>query len=388
MSADVGLVLADVLREQVRDVPLPAPGLVDRARHAARRRRRRQVVALGATAAVVLAALVAPAALGGGDDSRATPLPAGPSGRLVDLDPSGGDVTAIDATALGSGPDPATAWTASGILHRTDGRSLQLPDGAVGAVELPDGGAAVTGGTSVRPTVSLVDVEGHAQPLFAATAPVVHPDGQVAYIDLERHLVVRDEPGGTDAAVAVPFPDGGLSLVGFLGDDLVVDTPSGSARVVRRDGTWAPIPGLPLATATDPRSRTVALRSRDGGCLELRRGPALLWRTCSNVGRFTSIVAISSDGHHVLLRRDMSGNPGTSEYAVAVAGTGRVLRLFSADGDTLGLGQAAFERDGVLISAYHDGVSRIVRCDLDGVCEVATGDAGASPSPFTPVWFP
>ncbi len=387
MTGDSGRILAGVLRERVRDVPPPAAGLADRARRASRRRRRRQVLGLGATAVVAAVALAVPTVVGDGARS-AEPLPAGPGGRLVDLDPSGSDVTAIDATALRQGPDPATAWIGSGILHRTDGRSLQLPARAAGAVELPDGGAVVIGGLSARPTISLVDVEGHAEAPFAATAPVVDPAGQVAYIDLDRHLVVRHDPDGTDGAVAVPFPDSGVSLVGFLGDDLVVDTPSGSARVVRRDGTWAPLPGLPLATATDARSRTVALRSRDGGCLELRRESALVWRTCGNAGRFTSIVAISSDGHRVLVRREKSGNPGTSEYAVAVAETGRVLRLFSAGGHTLGLGQSVFERDAVLVSAYHDADATIVRCTEGGACEDTAGRLGSSPTPFTPVWFP
>jgi hypothetical protein len=99
-------------------------------------------------------------------------------------------------------------------------------------------------------------------------------------------------------------------------------------------------------------------------------------------------VAISPDGHRVLLRRDKLGNPGASEYAVAVAETGQVLRLFAAGGSTLGLGQATFEGRHLLVVAYHDADSRIVRCDEYGACEVAAGDAGAGPTPFTPVWFP
>ncbi len=382
-------VLSAVLREQVRDVSSPAPGLVERARTAARRRRRRQAVALGATAAVVAAALVAPAALGSGDDRRAVPLPSGPDGHRVTLSLAGADVTTVDATALPAGPDPVTAYMSSAILHRTDGASLQLPDGSLGAVEMPDGGALLTGGTTGSPTLSRIGVDGHLQqPVFSAAAPVVDPAGQVAYVDLEQHLVVRLGPGGDGSAVELPFPDVGVRLVGFLGDDVVVDTPSGSSRVVRRDGTWAPVPGLPLATATDARSRTIGLRSRDGGCLELRRESRLLWRTCGNVGLFTSIVAISSDGHHVLLRRARIDNPGAPEYAVAVAETGRVLRLFTAGGGTLGLGQATFERDAVLVSAYHDADARIVRCDFDGGCEVTAGRPASSPTPFTPVWFP
>jgi hypothetical protein len=387
MSTNFGQVLAEVLREQVRDVAPPAVGLADRARTTARRHRRRQAVsALGAAVAVVLAVVLLPAALGSGSHRRAEPLPAGP--REVTLSVDDVPTTRIDATALSTGPDPATAYIGSRILHRTDGRSLQLPRGALGAVETPDGGALVTGGTAAAPTVTVVDVNGHSGPTVPASRPVVAPDGQVAYVDVEQRRVVRLEPGRPGDAVAAPLPVDGLQLVGFLGDDLVVDTPSGSARVVRRDGSWVPVPGLPLATATDPLSGTLALRSRNGSCLELRRGAALLWRTCANAGRFTSIVAISSDGHRVLLRRDRSGHPGTSEYAVAVTETGLVLRLFAATGATLGLGQAAFEGDDVLFSAYHDADARIVRCTVQGRCEATAGRPGASPTPFMPVWFP
>ncbi len=388
MNGDSGRILAGVLREQVRDVPPLPAGLADRARHAARRRRRHQVVGLGATVVVAAAALALPTVLGGGVNQRAGPLPAAPAGPRVDLDVSRAEVTTIDATGLRRGPDPATAWTASGILRRTDGRSLQLPDGALGAVELPDGGALVTAGTTVRPTLSFVDRDGHAQPPFAAAAPVVDPTGQVAYLDLDKHLVVRQKADGTGSAVTVPFPDDGVTLVGFLGDDLVADLPFRGARLIRRDGTSAALRGLAVATATDAPSGTVALRSRDGACLELRRDDALLWRSCRNAGRFASIVDISPDGHRVLLRRDKSGHPGTSQYAVAVAETGRVVRLFSAAGRTLGLGQAVFERGSLLVAAYHDEVARIVRCDQDGACQVTAGDTSGSASPFTPVWFP
>jgi len=384
MRDDLGTaaVLSAVLRERVEGVAAPAPGLAAAARRQARSRRRHQGVgAVGLLAAVLLlAGYLAP------DGSRQTAPPVTPTGPTLGV-PAGATVT-IDADGLLPGAGPAVAWSSPRSLHRTDGRDVRLPDSALGAVELPDGGALVTGGTSVRPTVAVVDVDGHAQAPFSATAPVVDPAGQVAYVDLEQHLVARQEPDGGGSAVAMPFPTGGVRLVGFLGDDIVADPLFGAARVVRRDGTSGRLPGLAVATATDPRSRTVASRSEDGRCLELRRAGDLLWRSCRNAGRFTSIVAISSDGHRVLLRRDKSGHPGTSEYAVAVAGTGRVLRLFTAGGGTLGLGQATFEGRSILVSAYHDADSRIVRCHLDGACEVAAGGAGASPTPFTPVWFP
>jgi hypothetical protein len=377
-------VLSAVLRERVDGVAAPAPGLAAAARRQARSRRRHQGVgAVGLlTAVLLLAGYVAAAP----DTSQQTAPPAEQTGPTLRV-PAGSTVE-IDFKTLPTGVDPAVAWWSHRVLHRTDGRDLQVADSALGAVELPDGGALVTSGTTARPSLSIVDIDGHAQPPFAATAPVIDPGGQVAYVDLEKHLVVRHEPDGTGSSVAVPFPDGGVRLVGFLGDDIVADPLFGPARIIRRDGSSERLRGLAVATATDARSGTVALRSRDGRCLEVRRGEGRLWLSCANAGRFTSIVAISPDGHRVLLRRDKSGHPGTSEYAVAVAETGRVLRLFSAAGDTLGLGQATFEHHNLLVSAYHDADSRIVRCDLDAVCQVSTGSVGASPTTFTPVWFP
>lgn len=374
-------VLSAVLRERVDGVAAPAPGLAAAARRQARSRRRHQ--GLGAAGALLAVLLLAGHLAT--DAGRQTAPPVTPTGPTLRV-PAGATV-AIDIGSLPPGADPAVAWWSVRALHRTDGRDVRVPDSTLGAVELPDGGALVTGGTSARPTLSLVDADGHVQRPFGATEPVVDAAGQVAYIDLEQHLVVRHEPGGTGAAVELPFP-GGATPVGFLGDDVVADPRSGAARIIRRDGTSARLRGLAVATATDPRSRTVGSRSEDGRCLELRRAGALQWRSCRNAGGFTSIVAISPDGHRVLLRRDRNGSPGTSEYAVAVARTGRVLRLFTAGGSTLGLGQATFEGSRLLMAAHHDSVARIVRCDVDGACRVATGDVGTGPTPFTPVWFP
>ena len=228
--------------------------------------------------------------------------------------------------------------------------TCRLPDSALGAVELPDGGALVTSGTTVRP--SHVDRR--------------HRRSRAASVrrDSARHRPRRSgrvrrprEASRRPARARRDRKFGGGAVPRWRGQ---------ARGVPRRRHRGRPAPGagpghpagrhVPNGCAgwrwrPPPirRSGTVGLRSPDGRCLEVRRADALLWRSCANAGRFTSIVAISTDGHRVLLRRDKSGNPGTSEYAVAVAETGRVLRLFTAGGGTLGLGQATFENAGVLV---------------------------------------
>ncbi len=389
MSADVGQVLADVLREQVRDVPLPAPGLVDRARRQARARRRQQVAAVAASALVLVAVLLAPSRLPGSEHRSVERVPAAGVGPAVSLAVPDSAVSVVDvATANSAGGPASVAWFSWRALHRSDGRVVRLPDGALGAVETPDGGALVTGGTVTEPTLTLVSADGSIQGSLGASRPVAGRDGQVAYVDLDRQEVVRIAADGWAATAPVAAPRRGLRLVGFLGTSVVTDTTEGAPRLIHRDGTSEPLRGLAEATASDGPSGTVASRSANGRCLELRRADRPLWHSCTNQGGFSSIVAISPDGHRVLLRRDKLGNPGASEYAVAVAETGQVLRLFAAGGSTLGLGQATFEGRHLLVVAYHDADSRIVRCDEYGACEVAAGDAGAGPTPFTPVWFP
>jgi hypothetical protein len=379
------------LAQRAEQVPVPAAGLAARARGRARARRRNQALGTLAAAAVATAAVLASAALPGTDHRAA--VPAHRDGSTVSLAVPDGVTTDIDPDRLGVGAAPGIAWWSWRSLHRSDGHAVRLPDGATGAVERPGGGALVTGGTAADPTLTAVDAAGRSQQPIRATNPVVAPDGQVAYLDLDRHLVVRDRPGGaTGSAVQLPVPDVGAVLVGFLGDGVVVNTPGGSARVVKDGGAAEPVRGQAVATATDARSGTIGSRSEDRRCLELRREDMLLWRSCDSANRFASIVDISPDGHRVLLRRDRLGGAGTSEYAVVSAESGRVLRVFGAAGNDVGLGQAVFERaDAVLVAAYTGTAVQIVRCHLTGACELAAGGHGGlevGPTPFRPAWMP
>jgi hypothetical protein len=393
VSHDDLMLVRDMLTERAERVAPPAVGLAGRARDRARVRRRNQGLGVLAVTVAAAAAVVTATAVPGTHEraGEGNDIPAHPDRNVVTLAVPEGVTTSIDPDLLAAGRPPEISWWSWRSLHRTDGRVVRLPDGAAGAVEAPDGGALVTGGTIADPTLAVVDAVGRASPPFRATDPVVGPDGQVAYVDLERHLVVRDRPGGSGGAVTVPFPDDGVVLVGFLGDGVVANSPTGSARVIKADGATEPVRGQVFATATDAGSGTIGSRSEDRRCLELRRNDGLLWRSCDNPSRFDSIVDISPDGLRVLVRRDRLGGAGTSEYAVVGAGTGRVQRAFGASGTGLGLGQAVFERDDtVLLAAYHGGTVRIVRCHLTGACEVAGEQGGTqlSPTPFRPAWVP
>jgi hypothetical protein len=394
MTGDSGRILSGVLREAVRDVRPPGTGLADRARRSARRRRRHQVGAVAASGLALLALLYAPGLLPGPQQRAAERLPAAGVGPEVDLAVPVTAMSPVDmATGARAAGQPSVAWFSWRALHRSDGRVVQLPDGALGAVETPDGGALVTGGTVTDPTLTLVSADGRTLGTLSATPPVVGQDGQVAYVDLDSDRIVRIGADGWAATAPVSVPPGALRLVGFLGDAVVADTDNAPPWLIHRGGTTEPLQGLADATASDGPSGTVASRSADGRCLELRRDGRPLWHSCGNRGRFSSIVAISPNAHHVLLRRGASANPGVSEYAVVDSESGRVTRLLAAAGRSLGLGQAMFDTDhSVLVVAYRDAATRIVRCSLDGHCAMTQGPGGPDGralgiKPFSPVWL-
>ena len=392
MTRDPITLLTRTLADRADAVAAPPAGLADAAARQARARRRHQVVGATVGAVAVAAGVLATTVLPVSGD-RAEDQPAGPTAPLTVPDDA---VTRVAPDGMPRGVDPGVAWTAGAILHRSDGRSLGLPLGPVSAAEAPGGGGVIGATTTSDAALRLVDVDGHASAPMDISWPVGGVDGRYAYLDrADGSLVTVPLGGGAGSSAAVPIDIGGATLVGWLGDDLVANLPGRNARVLTTDGGVHALGGLPQATATDGRS-TVASRSVDGSCLQVRRAGALLWRSCDNPEGFTSVVALSPDSHHALLRRPTSRGGG--EYAVVDTETGEVVRLFAARADAdvprTGLGQAVFETDDhVLLSVFVGPGESVVRCSLAGACEVAVShgdlpDGAAGPQPFDPAWVP
>lgn len=394
MSRDPAALASRILAQRAAAVPPPAPGLAAAARRRARVRRRNQALAGVVVAAAVAVAVLAPGVLPGGHrhgqdlPARRSEVPLTVPGRLV---------TRIAPDALPEGTAPRVAWTTDAVLHRSDGRALSLPIGPVPAVETSDGGAFVPVSTTADSALRRVAADGTAGPARNASWPVVGRRGQLGYLDRGTRRLVTVLPSGATSAVPVPFDVRRATLVGWLGDQTVVaNVPGHSARLIGSGATAVTLPGRQQATATDGRT-TLASRSADGACLEVRRSRRLLWRSCGGgPERFTSVVAFSPDSRHALVRRGTTG--GAGDYAVVDTETGSPLRLFTAarapSGAPAGLGQAVFESDSTVLVAVSVGPGQsIVRCTITGACEVAVAHADmprgpAGPHPFDPAWVP
>ncbi|MBB5790693.1 WD40 repeat domain-containing protein [Jiangella mangrovi] len=383
------------LEDQVRDtlddlaarVP-PRTGLADVVLREARRRRTRvRLVASGGTAVAVAAgtlfvvadplALDRPS-LGSADPAAdETPPPVAPTPV--------GTVT-IDVATLPEGPEPDVEWYANGEL-RAGGTAVPYdgPQGGVYSIEAVAGGRIALLAVNAERTaveLSLVDATGVRTVLSAdgVGGMAASPDG--AYLAWAQPgsgpttLYVTDVSSGEVVHELVRSgADADVGIVkGFLGGDRVLldSVRSQSSGVWDLDaGTVGPWAGPPGTSAVSPDGALAAAgwepavsrgSTSEGSVVIDTATGEQLWTA---EGGYVGPRSFSPDSRFVAFR-STSGRAGVT---VADARTGDVQVRFEG----VDASRVAWEPDGGLVLEVWPSQTSIVvlRCGLDGQCEVA-----------------
>jgi hypothetical protein len=351
---------------------------------------------------------------------------------VVDLDAA--HPTSLDLSSLEDGAAPKVPWIEGYVLHSGAGNVTVGPAReplGYGSLVLPYGDGALRevtttlSGGRTPPLLEVLAADGTVRSRVHASDPLRSPDGaRAAWWDYEkRELVVaelgsgtelRRTPGPTEWALRAwdDRPRLTVTVEGWLGgDDVLVawstlEQLDGSG-VWRSSGkevpSWFEVTGSgrPFFSAEagmvlrSSRPEAYLGSAVDGSCLDavdLRTGEPL-WRHCYRHAAQTYGLGepvFGPDGKHVLLRAGncTGGDPG---YVVALdTRTGQISAEFLTglqEGDLYGypneIAEVAFEDDehfaAVLFNRTHrngepidETTEAIVRCEVEGGCELAT----------------
>lgn len=327
-------------------------------------------------------------------------------------EPAEHTVTIDDLAALPQAPDmpPTVSWYENGVINQLS-QGGEQPDLEVPVPGLPEdalvsylpvaGGWLVEGKSSkdMKPDdikVVLIDDEGGLiRSLPTTVLPAVSADGErLAWLEKADgdgfRLVLADREGSELARQHVPQAGSAPMAtypVGFLGDLVVVESsPNEGADVWDPEaGTFSALPawgsddsehaveatdgtGLFASTINRLQGSTTFACS---GVFDQRQEGKELWSTCDGL----QIHALSSD-------EGLLGQEGRLAYGTRPAESGTSHMVVNAEtGERIlevrGLDAArpvmvAESGSTVLIDASLDGQSAIIRCSLDGGCELAT----------------
>lgn len=368
-------------------------GAIDRAR---RIRRRRSVVS-GAVAVVVLVSAVptGAAALDWFRDAQqpdvramtSTPDPTTtPSRRERPEEPKGLARVTLDFGELPAGDTDVPWWEAASETVHAGGSTLpmttpwsfaQVADDGYALLTTPDGGWRLE---IVRQSGSRLLAE--AAPEDQLSKPVIRADG-------ERLAWAESSPGdGTTLHVATAEGEEvasthlagreDTSVEGFLGERVLVSSPDedevqvwdpSSNRLTELPGGADAVRAWASASATGVTSVATELVEEEGvmphwcnAVLDTNAAEAL-WESCE-----LTPVGFSPDGRYAVTQPSDTEGAGPLAYTVVSAETGRPVLELRADV----LSRFTWEDDGqyLVVQASVDGEEALVRCGLDGTCEL------------------
>lgn len=398
-------------------------GLAGAAKQRAHTIRRRRYLAAGALTAVALAVAV-PTALSIGGTPRTAPLPAttpttSPTAPTPDATtpaapttppatvpapppssdpsvppptsdepppPSGvGGTTSLSLDGLSTGPLPSIAYVDGTRFRPPGGNETDLPQGYANPVAY---GSAVYAMSWIDDAVAILR-PGDDPVTIPGMGPIVSSDGgSIGWYEAAGTLTVFTSPGEGTVPLESDVPAGQrLEPIGFLGPRDVISNVStdeelwaGARRDTFADGevqgtSTTPPWDLISMVAVSQSAQLVAGFSSitdSGSCSAVypADGDTPLWETCDY-----SFDRFSPDGRYLIggpAYRDGIGNAFT---VVVDAQTGDLVHRFDAE---LGwITGAAFEdNDHLLINFNVPGGTEIhsalIRCGVDGSCELAT----------------
>ncbi|HEY8454638.1 MAG TPA: hypothetical protein VIL34_03515 [Actinopolymorphaceae bacterium] len=398
------------LNNQARRISA-SPDLAKQAYARARRLRRRRRVA-GAVACVVALGIAVPVGYdlaNVGDITGKTqitpvdtPAPDAPEPEPSER-PEGPVTPEIDLDGLPRGDAPSVPWYADGILHSGQRNiPVEAPDeGSVQFLPVEDGYVTQTfccwdGSDDTRAT-RLIGLDGEPKKEFPETAsfPLVSADGtMLAWQEAtpEGHgyyqMVAADAATGKERQRS----EGSGKMVGFLGDKVVL-----AAELDEPNALWDPQTGARTEIdikqeilATDDSRRLIVGNpsSSPEPCYEVLdvsvdgSRSERVWRTCKDqLQRFTT------DGRYVVALRVDVGEEDTTETTVLLdASTGEEVFVFEG---VMALNPTVEPDTGaVLVEMRQGSKTALVRCGLDGECELATEvrqSSGDGPASYLPV---
>ncbi|MBB5791362.1 hypothetical protein [Jiangella mangrovi] len=374
--------LRTAVDDGVRSVP---PGLADGAiRRAKRQRRTTRIAVAGGVAAFGLAA----AAIAVVD----------PTEIRTDAPPAGGtDGTVVDLAHLDAGPPPEIAWYADGALHHgTESTPFDLETDYPVIIRLPDGylvWESVPGPDSAdhTATIWLVPDDGERVELGSGdlTPPVVSAAGDIAAWGVRNDDWVLDEEareqGVTSSIVVVDLttgevahrldeaPSPSASPKGFVREDRVVFEAAANtawgAYVWEFDGEVTLLRADTGVDAVSQGTGLVRLAASPPMTLDLEAGTTLVpeadpgWPVYSPGGRY--VATITRPG------TTLGTGTGRDQLVIRDAYSGEeVVRLDTEAPESLPVWE---NETGLVFGAYQDGATAaLVRCTVDGECELAT----------------
>ena len=353
------------------------------------RRKRRLAVAGGVLAA---AAVVVPVAVIGGNglgpDRDPVPpatAPVSPSQGIDDNTPS---PTAPAAGSLG------VPYLEGSTLHRSDGRTVELPQAYVGGTTVGDSFLGVRN-VDGRLTIDVVVGDGVvADSIDAWSYPVANADHTVAaYLTRDGGLAFQGADGGMgysadlgDGDVVAAVTGGPRCAAALEGCAAYVDHGDGSTPEIVESGRSTPIPGTIKVNDVSADGLVAAQisYSDNGSCSAVldrsRAGdPTQVFKTCD-----ATLFGFAPDGTHL---------SGSSAYLDGI-GPGYVTILDATDGSEVArytpesgyVRESAWEDpDHLLVNAYDAGEWRIYRLAVDGSVEqvLSSGNADEVASPYS-----
>ncbi|SDU67487.1 TolB-like translocation protein [Jiangella alkaliphila] len=377
--------LRAAVNDAVREVP---PGFADGAMRRGRRSRRTARVAVGGGAA---AAVMAAAALVVGV--------VGTDGPTTGIDPAGGGV--VDLGELGIGPAPEVPWYEGGALHFGDSTT---PYEYLGRPENPATIQRISGGyvvTQSEPdlthaTVTLVRDDGEQVVLATGLVepPVVSADGERLAWAVQNEEVIRDTQQTFTTTVSVAD----------AGGELLAELPASASPYASPAGFLAD-GRLALNAEVDGERGVHAWEVGDDAITQLPVGADLLAMSPAvglgvyNDGDGAYVAADLATGEDLWLYED-GKNPSFSPDGRYIAGSDRpnapdspvelVLRDARTGDEVL---RVAFEwiahrrwesPTSIVLSVVQGTEAALVRCTVDGDCELATELRPADADPDTP----
>jgi hypothetical protein len=301
--------------------------------------RRRRVSYLAAAAVVVVAAPAGVFTLTHRDAS--TPVP--PANTTSDTPsptptttPSGTPApTATGLDTIPRGADAKVTYLSDGVVHFTDGGTARLPAAADDVTQFTPyhGGWLVIdtiGGLTQYDNTGAVVRQSHT----GDSALAVSPDQMRTAFEVDQKILVGISTGMGDGENTLPIPaDSGL--VGFLGDKVLVRTPTG-LRTIDDAGNESAVPGPSVDVPTTSGDLiggfvgTVENNDLEGAVVDASTG-TVLWHNAWRPLQFTS------DGRYVAAA-PVGDNGDPSAIAILDARTGDVVAQTPELGAGISLG--------------------------------------------------
>jgi hypothetical protein len=296
-----------------------------------RRARRRRIGYLAAAAVVAVSAPAGVITLAHRDASTPTPPTTTPSQT-----PSGTpSPTATSLDAIPRGADPKVTYLSDGVVHFTDGGTARLPAAADDVTRFTTyhGGWLVVdsvGGLTQYDNTGAVVRRSHT----GDSALAVSPDQLSTAFQVDQQILVGISTGMGDGENPLPVSTDS-HLVGFLGDKVLVRTPTG-LQTVDDAGKESAVPGPSVDVPTTSGDLlggfvgTVENNDLQGAVVDTSNGK-VLWRNAWRPLRFTS------DGRYVAAA-PAGDNGDPSAMAILDARTGDVVARTPELGAGISLG--------------------------------------------------